>query len=182
MATQHNTKDETGKRYDRLLVVRREGSRCGNAAWLCRCDCGKETVVRGVYLRDGRTRSCGCLHHDTCALPPGEGALNRLLDYYKRNAANRKYEWNLSKDQFRKLTKQTCHYCGAEPAQTCRSEGNGDYVYNGIDRVDPHIGYMPDNTVTCCGRCNRAKGIMTIEEFYNWLRAVYKHWPKTARR
>lgn len=28
--------------------------------WLCKCDCGKETIVRTEYLRNGHTTSCGC--------------------------------------------------------------------------------------------------------------------------
>lgn len=31
------------------------------ALWLCRCDCGKETTVRGSDLRSGGRKSCGCL-------------------------------------------------------------------------------------------------------------------------
>src|SRR5215469_692755 len=49
-------------RYGRLTVL---GPVTG--AWLCRCDCGTETVVTGSRLRSGNTRSCGC------ALPPRHG-------------------------------------------------------------------------------------------------------------
>ena len=31
------------------------------SAWLCRCDCGNEKVVSLIHLRNGSTRSCGCL-------------------------------------------------------------------------------------------------------------------------
>jgi hypothetical protein len=54
-------KDMAGLRFGRLKVIRREGSvKRGAAAWLCRCDCGTKTIVTGVRLRGGRTRSCGC--------------------------------------------------------------------------------------------------------------------------
>jgi hypothetical protein len=29
--------------------------------WPCVCDCGVKTVVRGDFLRNGRTQTCGCL-------------------------------------------------------------------------------------------------------------------------
>jgi hypothetical protein len=53
-------KDITGLRFGRLRVIRRKGSERGTATWLCRCDCGTKTIVTGVGLRLGRTRSCGC--------------------------------------------------------------------------------------------------------------------------
>ncbi len=53
--------DMTGERFGRLVVVSRSESIRGVARWLCRCDCGRETVVRANHLRCGNTRSCGCL-------------------------------------------------------------------------------------------------------------------------
>lgn len=34
--------------------------------WLCRCLCGNENVVHGKPLRNGNTKSCGCLKIDRC--------------------------------------------------------------------------------------------------------------------
>ena len=33
-----------------------------STAWQCRCDCGREAVVKTRRLRSGRTVSCGCVH------------------------------------------------------------------------------------------------------------------------
>lgn len=53
--------DITGRRFGRLVAIRQVGStEQGNAIWLCKCDCGKETEVRSVILRNGVTKSCGC--------------------------------------------------------------------------------------------------------------------------
>ena len=54
----------TGDRFGRLIVVGRHGSRKWRSTWLCRCDCGGEKVVRSDNLRNGDTRSCGCLTKD----------------------------------------------------------------------------------------------------------------------
>ena len=61
--------DETGKRFGRLVVLKRSDHRINSAKdkrihWVCKCDCGKIVDVRGASLRIGRTRSCGCLHED----------------------------------------------------------------------------------------------------------------------
>ena len=58
-------KDLTGMRFGRLLVISRAENRdCGLAQWLCRCDCGRELIVRGSTLRNGASKSCGCLKRD----------------------------------------------------------------------------------------------------------------------
>lgn len=53
--------DITGKRFGRLIVLKRSGSRHGEAGWLCQCDCGNEKIIPGYTLKHGKTRSCGCL-------------------------------------------------------------------------------------------------------------------------
>lgn len=54
--------DLTSKRFDRLVVIKLVGrNKQRNCNWLCMCDCGKEKVVSSRYLRNGDTRSCGCL-------------------------------------------------------------------------------------------------------------------------
>lgn len=53
--------DITGKRFGKLVVIEEAGRTVGKQVlWLCRCDCGKEPIVRGVCLRNGHTTSCGC--------------------------------------------------------------------------------------------------------------------------
>jgi hypothetical protein len=58
--------DISGQRFGMLtaisidhLSVQRNG--CARALWKCRCDCGNETVASISNLRNGHTRSCGCL-------------------------------------------------------------------------------------------------------------------------
>lgn len=53
-------KDETGKRYGRLSVLKRVENIGECTAYLCRCDCGTEKIVRGESLRKGDIVSCGC--------------------------------------------------------------------------------------------------------------------------
>ncbi|MEK0337174.1 MAG: hypothetical protein QQN41_07060, partial [Nitrosopumilus sp.] len=32
--------------------------------WLCKCDCGKEIIILGYNLKNGTTKSCGCLRKE----------------------------------------------------------------------------------------------------------------------
>lgn len=53
--------DLKGRRFGRLLVLRRQGSIGNRPAWLCSCNCGGRKVIRGQTLVQGLTKSCGCL-------------------------------------------------------------------------------------------------------------------------
>lgn len=58
--------DLTGQKYGRLTVIERADdyiSKKGQKArqWRCKCDCGNYVVVRSQYLRNGHTKSCGCI-------------------------------------------------------------------------------------------------------------------------
>lgn len=66
--------DLTGQRYGKLVVIGPAENIGTRTAWLCRCDCGQETVIRSNRLRSGHTSSCGCG-------APGSGAGPRGLTY-----------------------------------------------------------------------------------------------------
>lgn len=59
--------DITGQRFGRLTVV--EPVRNGKILkWLCRCDCGGETITTSWRLRSGHTKSCGCFQREQTSL------------------------------------------------------------------------------------------------------------------
>lgn len=47
-----------------------------HAQWLCICDCGNQVVVKGEHLKNGNTKSCGCLN--------SEAVVQRNKDYCKK--------------------------------------------------------------------------------------------------
>ncbi len=61
-----------GQRFERLVVLERAEDEVDKKSgkhktrWLCQCDCGNKKIVRGASLTNGRIRSCGCLHKETC--------------------------------------------------------------------------------------------------------------------
>lgn len=61
----HNKIDLIGQRFGRLVAI--EEIRIEHVVprrYRCRCDCGRETLVRPQCLRRGNTQSCGCLQKD----------------------------------------------------------------------------------------------------------------------
>lgn len=113
-------------------------------------------------------------HYVPNKLPYGVAAMNRLYRNYIASAKSRGYTFELSKSEFEVLTKQNCFYCGRKPNQILGSSNgvdilNGEYIYNGIDRLNNATGYTVDNIVACCKVCNRAKNSMEFSEFMVWI-------------
>lgn len=55
-------KDElAGLKFNRLTVIGENGRDGTRVKWLCQCDCGKRVSVIGKRLKNGNTKSCGCL-------------------------------------------------------------------------------------------------------------------------
>lgn len=54
-----------GQRFGRLFVMKAPTVKHnGRRHFVCRCDCGQQTLVRATKLRSGHTSSCGCLKNE----------------------------------------------------------------------------------------------------------------------
>lgn len=175
-------KDLTGQKFGRLLVLNYHDTRNQNLYWKCLCDCGTEKVVAGSALKKGRTRSCGCFLRESSRArftkPFGEASFNDLVRSYKAHAKKLNLPFLLSDALFKEITRGHCFYCGIDARQIWRSSKStvyGEYIYNGIDRIDSSKGYTEDNVVSCCQTCNKAKRIMSDTEFYEWISRVFNN-------
>lgn len=173
--------DMTGQKFFHLTVIRRcENfiSKSGNsfAQWVCKCECGNQIKAKGADLRRGYRKKCSpqCPKFGHRI---GDAAFNNVYRDMKRGAIRRNIIWNLSKIQVKEITSKDCYYCGISPIQSSRRmDLNGDYLHNGIDRVDNSKGYTVSNCVPCCKKCNISKSTMKSEEFRVWIIDVYEHW------
>lgn len=78
-----NFLDITGQHFGRLLVLHAtEQRKRKQVVWQCVCDCGNTTGVCGTELRNGDTRSCGCLQRE------------RASNANRRHGATNTPEWN----------------------------------------------------------------------------------------
>ena len=154
--------DMTGKRFGKLVVIGLDDRKRGDRKryWLCQCDCGKNTsIITSSLTRGNNTKSCGC-----------------LVGKYKKSAKERGLDFLLNIEQIRILTSSNCYYCGCVPKKEIKTRGNnGNYFYNGIDRIDSSKGYSIENVVPCCYKCNVAKSNYTREDFLSWISKVYYH-------
>lgn len=61
LASKRVSKDLIGKRFGRLIVIKKVGTTKDNRViWRCKCDCGNESDVITTALTSGNTTSCGC--------------------------------------------------------------------------------------------------------------------------
>ena len=73
--------DLTGKKFGRLTAVEKLYKKGNEWYWKCQCDCGNICEVRGVSLREGKTKSCGCLKQESDKKPKGN-AKNEIDNKY----------------------------------------------------------------------------------------------------
>jgi hypothetical protein len=154
-------KDLTLQRFGLLIAVKVVGKdNKNNAMWECNCDCGKTTKVVSRDLANGHTSSCGC----------------KIFKHYKHDAHNAGRVFELDFDTFVSICAGDCHYCGSKASnRRHRGRANGAFFYNGIDRKDNLIGYIPENCVPCCKVCNRAKREMGYLDFITWCDNIAKY-------
>lgn len=133
-----------GKRFGMLAVIDFSDVSLDNhhTSFVCRCDCGNKTVVRGDSLRRGDTTSCGCL------LSLGNGTthgLHKSRTYSSWNAMMNRCT-NPDHDKFR--------YWGGRGITVCERwykfvnfyEDMGERpVGKTLDRINPDGNYEPGN-------------------------------------
>ncbi len=121
-----------GKVFGRLTVIEfdcykkaTENSKTKRSYYICKCECGNTISSCSHFLNTGSAKSCGCLKVD-CGKKYGainglklgkiESSFNDLYLSYKSRDKKYKRDFSLTKEQFRYLTKQNCHYCNCEPS------------------------------------------------------------------
>lgn len=115
-----------GRRFGRLVVIKFAEMRSSESFWLCRCDCGSSAEVRGWMLRDGSTRSCGCLHREAVRADrvaiPSYGAVHTRLrtsrgpasDYDCTDCGGRAEQWSYDHGDAEELVSEIGHPYSAD--------------------------------------------------------------------
>jgi hypothetical protein len=83
--------DLSNQRIGNLLVIEpAPNKKSGRTAWRCLCDCGEFCVIGTKELRNGDTRSCGCLR-DKLITPDLLGQTFGRLTVIERYLGDRPY-------------------------------------------------------------------------------------------
>ncbi len=146
--------------YDRNIL--HPAKKICDRYWKCQCDCGFIKILNERTIKHTRFKNCN--NCKKSYLGEGVAALNNLYSTYKINAKSRKLKWKLTFEQFKILTKSNCYYTNLPPSSICKAKG-GNYVYNGIDRLDNTEGYTIENSVPCNSKVNRMKMDLPYGDF-----------------
>jgi len=110
---------------------------------------------------------------------PVEGKCSILFSNYRTKCKRKKWEFELTFEQFKQLVTSNCHYCNLEPNK-CRMDrsksrqGISRIYFNGIDRLNSLLGYSIMNVVPCCEDCNKAKRNLSYQQFLNLIKRIYE--------
>ena len=75
--------DLTGLKFHRLTVIEYAGATRPpkRALWKCKCDCGSICEVIATHLRNGNTKSCGCLRNEVAGGRTRTHGLSKTREY-----------------------------------------------------------------------------------------------------
>lgn len=144
-----------------------KGYVAGNVVPACAtCNMAKGTLCPTSFIERCKHIALGETH-TTCWSDTYPGSVS----YEKscvRHACEKDLELELTEARFEELVAGACHYCRRPTTHRHK---------NGIDRLDPKLGYTAANSVACCGQCNISKGTLASEEFLAMARRVasYQH-------
>ena len=148
--------DRTGEKHGRLTVLgRTEDTAKWRVAFLCRCDCGKVVRVRSDQLKNGESKSCGCLK-DELQSQRMKGNQNNLVHGLHRHPLYK--IWSSMKNRCLNSRSPLFKYYGGRGITVCdrwkESFVNfladmGERPNTGrrmsIDRIDVNGNYEPSN-------------------------------------
>lgn len=190
-----------GQKFGRLTFISATDERGSNDGilWELECICGNIIKATASHIKLGYTKSCGCLRWEHMTIHMSEISKKTRKHHPKITSASRVwgtcYSDGCDFDTFLKLSQLPCHYCGTPPSNmwNAYSEKNnssytssyqkdeGDFIYNGLDRVDSYKNHSPDNVVPCCWPCNMMKNDYTQEQFLAHNEKIHAHQQKLAQ-
>jgi len=165
---------EIGKKYGRLTVIEvgiSKGRYKSN--YLCRCDCGKNTEVRGDSLKKGHIVSCGCYHREIVSKENSHFYKPELTNEDRMLGRNKLGE--TTKAWRKKVMERDCYTC-----QLCGNKKGNNFNVHHLDGWNwcKEKRFDEDNAITLCIDCHKqfhkqyGKGDNTKEQFEEYKNKV----------
>lgn len=135
--------DLTGKVFSRWTVIEKADYVEGrHTYWICRCSCGTVRSIDGTCLRNGSTRSCGCLMKEENTV---HGLNDTRIQNIWENMIQRCY--NASAPNFHNYGERGIYVCDRWKNSLSNFFEDMGHPPEGmsIDRIDNNDGYFPAN-------------------------------------
>lgn len=146
-----NPVDYTGRTYGRLTVVRFHEMRGRRKFWECLCECGGVSYCDGGNLKNGSTKSCGCLQKEMAAKrnrSHGESSIKGKTKEYSTWVDVKTRCYNQKEDSYK--------YYGGKGIKMCErwidsyenflaDMGRAPSPQHSIERNDSNKDYAPEN-------------------------------------
>lgn len=103
---------------------------------------------------------------------PHRNWTNTTLGGHKQSG----YKINITKDELEKMAKKTkyCPICDVKLDWTYYTKGKKQINSPSLDRINNEKFLNKNNVQIVCLRCNRAKGEMSMNEFYKYCQIIIK--------
>ena len=148
--------DITGQRFGALVAIKplpkdkKDYGKSTCVKWLCKCDCGNETIVNSSNLRKNHTKSCGCL---------------------QKKITSQQHFLNLAGQKFGKLTAIEIDYdrTAKEKGHTywrCKCDCGGE--------ISVIVSSLTRGATKSCGCLKASYGSYVIENLLKELNLTYK--------
>lgn len=152
--------------------------------WLCKCDCGKEKIIRSDSLRQGNSKSCGCVSKKIHCIGKNniawKGYEEISLSHWnkiQREAKKRNYEFNISIkyvwDLFLKQNKK-CALSGVEISFFFDKKNKINRTAS-LDRIDSSKGYVEGNVQWVHTKVNFMKQALDQNEFIDFCKKISEY-------
>jgi len=174
-----------GQKFGKLTVIKHSHTKNKHSYYWCQCECGTTIQIRTDSFKSGKTISCGCVYSKT------------RRQYHNPTLVSAKAIWRFYADNdisftdFLQLSQESCYYCGSSPSNSYNRyltkkkkikhgivpewANQANFIYNGLDRIDPLQRHTLNNIVPCCFVCNKAKLDMPLKTFREWIIQVHNH-------
>lgn len=198
MSSRVDTGELIGRRFGSLVIVEfleeysvGKKQKRYNHKYLCKCDCGDETVRDRISLLNSRrkgyhNRCLACMKRDLKENPRGvkyDNDMDRnigvVYSNYRSKCKSKGLQFDMTQQEFSEMVQSNCFYCNLPPSNlreaASKRQGFSAKHLSGIDRIDNSGGYTKGNVRPCCEDCNKAKRDLTEGDFLDMIRNIYEN-------
>lgn len=144
-SARYKTNKVPGARFHSLVLLEKAGKIGKTVTWRCRCDCGRETIIR--YCNLGKTKTCGCARSEATRKSKLRHGMTNSVEYHT---------WSGMRQRCRDVNTPAYPWYGGRGIKVCeRWDSSFENFYSdmgkrpgpdfSLDRINNDGDYEPSN-------------------------------------